>query len=653
MRVGVLALFLLAARAAIAAQPLHHDIVVTLDPTAGTVSVTDTVVIPQSGPVPIGLEGPFHRLSIKLNGESLATSRGASLVAKPKGGGPHRLHIAYAKDMSSPRAATGPEGIFLPPSARWLPVVGEGPFTYRLTLRMPSDQRGLVPGRLVDESVADGRYQAVFESETPSDGIVLVAGPYAVEERIHRGIRLRTYFHRDNAQLAAGYLESSARYLDLFGARIGAYPFSAFHVVSAPLPVGLGFPNFTYMGKRVLALPFIRHTSLGHEVLHSWWGNGVYTDYAAGNWSEGLTTYMADYAFAEARDAAKARDMRFRWLRDYAALPPDRDRPVVAFDFKRHDAAQVVGYHKVAFVFHMLRNRIGDPAFEAGLRRFWRGHKFRKAGWPDLKAAFAKESGQDLALFFDQWLHRKGAPTLAVEKVDVTPSGDGYRVGFSLLQDLSTYRLRVPVTVRTRSGETRTVVALQGRSRRTYIDVADVPLSLSVDPDYDVFRRLDPREAPPILRDVTLSADARAVVAAEGPAADHARALAARLLDTSSPVVDSEQVRGTSHPLLIVGVGDAPTQLLVALGLPEVPDAIAGRGTARVWAGRSRDRPYVVVAADDSAGLAALLRPLPHYKRRGYLVFEGARAVDVGNWPRSGGSLRVPIAPVDQDRAVR
>ena len=449
MRVGVLALFLLAARAAIAAQPLHHDIVVTLDPTAGTVSVTDTVVIPQSGPVPIGLEGPFHRLSIKLNGESLATSRGASLVAKPKGGGPHRLHIAYAKDMSSPRAATGPEGIFLPPSARWLPVVGEGPFTYRLTLRMPSDQRGLVPGRLVDESVADGRYQAVFESETPSDGIVLVAGPYAVEERIHRGIRLRTYFHRDNAQLAAGYLESSARYLDLFGARIGAYPFSAFHVVSAPLPVGLGFPNFTYMGKRVLALPFIRHTSLGHEVLHSWWGNGVYTDYAAGNWSEGLTTYMADYAFAEARDAAKARDMRFRWLRDYAALPPDRDRPVVAFDFKRHDAAQVVGYHKVAFVFHMLRNRIGDPAFEAGLRRFWRGHKFRKAGWPDLKAAFAKESGQDLALFFDQWLHRKGAPTLAVEKVDVTPSGDGYRVGFSLLQDLSTYRLRVPVTVRT------------------------------------------------------------------------------------------------------------------------------------------------------------------------------------------------------------
>jgi len=48
----------------------------------------------------------------------------------------------------------------------------------------------------------------------------------------------------------------------------------------------------------VVRLPFITETSLGHEVLHSWFGNSVEVDAGQGNWCEGLTTYLADQAFA-------------------------------------------------------------------------------------------------------------------------------------------------------------------------------------------------------------------------------------------------------------------------------------------------------------------------------------------------------------------
>ena len=99
----------------------------------------------------------------------------------------------------------------------------------------------------------------------------------------------------------------------------------------------------------------MRGRSLAHEVLHNWWGNGVYIDYESGNWAEGLTTYMADYALAEERGPGEALDMRLGWLRDFAALPEDRDIAVTAFRSKRHDASQVVGYGKVAFIFHMLK----------------------------------------------------------------------------------------------------------------------------------------------------------------------------------------------------------------------------------------------------------------------------------------------------------
>ena len=49
-----------------------------------------------------------------------------------------------------------------------------------------------------------------------------------------------------------------------------------------------GFPaTFTLLGRQVLKLPFIVKTSLGHEILHQWFGNSVYIDFVAGNWAEG------------------------------------------------------------------------------------------------------------------------------------------------------------------------------------------------------------------------------------------------------------------------------------------------------------------------------------------------------------------------------
>ena len=42
--------------------------------------------------------------------------------------------------------------------------------------------------------------------------------------------------------------------------------------------------SLTLLGPRVIRLPFIFKSSYPHEILHNWWGNGVYVDYASGNW---------------------------------------------------------------------------------------------------------------------------------------------------------------------------------------------------------------------------------------------------------------------------------------------------------------------------------------------------------------------------------
>ena len=62
----------------------------------------------------------------------------------------------------------------------------------------------------------------------------------------------------------------------------GPYPFPKFAIVENFFPTGYGFLSYTLLGGSVLKLPFIPETSLRHEIAHSWWGNGVLVDYAAG-----------------------------------------------------------------------------------------------------------------------------------------------------------------------------------------------------------------------------------------------------------------------------------------------------------------------------------------------------------------------------------
>jgi aminopeptidase N len=530
-------------------------------------------------------------------------------------------------------------GSFLPGGTGWYPEVETTTFTYRMSLDLPADQRGLVPGRLVDERVEAGRYRATFEFAHPAEGIDLVVGPYQVREEVRprahgASLRLRTYFHPEIADLAADYLAATGRYVEYYSRQIGEYPYSEFSVVSSPLPTGFGMPALTYLGSEVLRLPFIRDTSLRHEILHNWWGNGVYVDWDHGNWSEGLTTFLADYAAKEEAGDDAAREMRLAWLRDFAAVPPGQDTPVRQFTGRHHGTSQIVGYHKSAFLFFMLRDRLGRPAFDEGLRRFWQTWQFRRAGWTELQRAFGSASGQDLGAFFAEWLDRRGAPAVRIEQAKTERMGAASRVRLTLAQDEPVYDLRVPVVVTTMTGATPHILDLrQGRQEFT-LDVDAQPRSITLDPDYRLFRRLEPGEAPPILRDAIVNPATVTVILKGDP--DHVVAgqeLARRLLDYPPRAGDSEALPAHA-PLLVIGTPKVVDDFLGRHRLPARLEAFRDRGTAQVWTARDTGgRTVVVVSAENAAALRALHRPLPHYGRQSYLIFQGATVTDRGIWP--------------------
>jgi len=638
-------------------RTIHQELAVELNPAQRSLGVSAKIQITGSGVLKFRLAQNFVITGLVVDGKNTAPKRiGQQWRVDLNGNRHHEVTFSYRGSLTPPpkstspfgtvNAVSSPEGSFLPAGSGWHPSFDGHAFSYRLDVTVPEPQRAVAPGRLVLEQSSNDTYRAVFESEAPLHGVVLMAGPYRISERQHGKIKLRTYFHPEISDLSEDYLKTTAGYLDFYENWIGIYPYSAFHIVSGTLPVGLGYPGLTFMGKRVLALPFIRFSSLGHEVLHNWWGNAVDVNIRKGNWSEGLTTFMADYTYALRRSKKAAKAMRIAWLRDYAALPPARDRPVTTFVSRSHDAEQIIGYNKVAFIFHMLRQNIGQDAFDQGIRLFWQRHAMGTASWANLQSAFETSSGQNLEAFFAQWLNQSGAPKLILEHAVAR----GKTVSFNLRQATHGYGLNVPVDVVTRNGTERFDAPLkEGDNHLEYTAKAPV-LGLVIDPDFDVFRRLDQAETPPILRDVTLNSNTHTIILSKNrDITNSARLLAGRLLDGDPHAViagDGMQGALTDAPVLLIGKTATVAGFLKRHGLPTTPEEIRERGTARVWATRRNGQnstlwPLVVIEIDDLAALQALMRPLPHYRRQGYVVFQGSKGVAKGVPPAGQGPLSV------------
>lgn len=647
---------------AVAAQWPHYDLQVNLDPATRALSVRAVIDLPDAQPRTLRLAQHFRVTRALLDGKPLGVRRdatgatGGELVydARPRETTTHRIELDYEGTLESLidaehrdtlgalPAMAGARGSYLPAGSGWHPQLDGTMFTYRVTVRLPSGQRAVVPGHLVDEGDEAGGWRATFDFAQPIDGIELMAAPYAVSERRMRidarEVRLRTYFHPEIAELAAGYLDSVEAYVRRYDAAIGAYPFTEFSVVSSPLPTGFGMPGLTYLGIEVLRLPFIRATSLGHEVLHNWWGNGVYADYRSGNWAEGLTTFMADYAYKEDAGARAALDMRLDWLRDLAAVPVGQDMPLRAFTSRTHGTSQIVGYNKAAYVFFMLRDAIGERAFADALRALWSANRFTVASWDTLRTAFESASGRDLRAFFAQWLQRSGAPRVVLEGATATATG----VRVALRQAQPPYALEIPLRFESATGATTRVVTFDRERAQIEIDLPAPARVVALDPELRVLRALADNEAPPILRNVMVNPKTRLLVTAKAQDfSQAARALAAKLLDEPAQADAADDI---GAPLLAI-VDDASLDaLLLQRGLPAPPAEVTGKGSARVWVDRADSgRVVAIVAARDAAALQALERGLPHYGRQGWLVFEGGKAVQRGS--AAPAPQRVPVTP--------
>jgi aminopeptidase N len=223
-------------------------------------------------------------------------------------------------------------------------------------------------------------------------------------------------FPADSAFAIGGPFRRVGEIVDFYSRLIGPFPYPDLAHVEAHTVFG-GMENATaiFYNDSLYAARAMREDLVAHETAHQWFGDAVTGDDWHHVWlSEGFATYLAamwdEHASGPAAFAATMR----RAAGAYFAAP-ESDRPVL--DTAQRDLLSLLNrnsYQKGAWILHQLRGMIGDSAFVAGLRSYYRTYRDNTALSADFARSMSEAAGRDLEWYFRQWLTQPGYPVLAV-----------------------------------------------------------------------------------------------------------------------------------------------------------------------------------------------------------------------------------------------
>jgi hypothetical protein len=587
----------------------------------------------------------------------------------------------YARHFSGTAGIIFTDGIYLSAESFWYPRFNHEGVSFSLDVRLPDGWEAISQGERTHHARAGALTRIKWESPEPQEEIYLVGGRLTEYGRTEGTVQALVFLRTPEKELASGYLEATGRYLEMYRKLIGPYPYKKFALVENFWETGYGMPSFTLMGTKVIRLPFILYSSYPHEILHNWWGNSVYVDEKGGNWSEGLTTYLADYLIEEQKGAAvEYRRATLQKYRDYVGDPASgvantgKDFPLTEFRFRSSSLSEAVGYGKTLMFFHMLRQRLGDQGFIRALQKFYRTNLFNHAGFTDLRIAFSEVAGEDLGIEFNQWISRPGAPELRIRRAEAKPDGKDYRLTVVLeqVQPGPVYKLRLPVAISLEGQERayQTTMTMDQKRQEWSLPVPARPLRLDVDPEFDVFRRLDRSEVPPALT-LAFGAD-RVLVLLPARATEKIREGYRRLVESwRQPGADRLEIKLDSEMTVL------PSDRTVWLFgwenrfQPQIAGKTAADGVSFTDTGvQINGTPYLKnnhsvvlvathpmnpdlavawVATARVQAMPGLGQKLPHYGKYSYLVFEGdePRNIAKGQWPVVNSALSVAVKQWD------
>lgn len=561
----------------------------------------------------------------------------------------------YARGFSETKGTISDAGVYLAGSTYWIPTLTEPLFSFNLMVRLQSSWSVVSQGERIQNQI-DGDTRTVrYSCLNPTEEVYLVAANWTEYEQKAGDVLVQAFLRTPDSALANRYLDATAGYLNMYVDLVGPYPYTKFALVENFWETGYGMPSFTLLGEKIIRFPWILYTSYPHELLHNWWGNSVYVDFKKGNWCEGLTAYMADHLLKEqSGQGADYRRTTLQKFTDYVNV--ENDFPVLEFRSRNNSAEEAIGYGKSLMFNHMLRKRVGDENFINAYQSFYEDNIYKISTFDDIQASFQKYSEYDLETFFHEWLKRKGAPAIELSEVSVGRAGKEYKLSFTITQtqDEDVFNLDVPVAIYMENEVKLIEVSSYQRSNSYNFMFSSKPVKIEVDPQFDVFRKLDKKEVPPSFSQIFGSVSGTIILPKNSPMLVAYKILAETWKKT-------QEAQGKSLQILL----DEELETLPENGSAWVigfENKFANRFNIQKEYGSVLDQDqkelistltsegslvYAIPHPDDQSftlgfigtnveqAVPGLTRLLSHYGKYSYLGFEGERPNNVlkGNFP--------------------
>ncbi len=226
--------------------------------------------------------------------------------------------------------------------------------------------------------------------------------------------------HRTHLNLKERFLQSLKYGLEFYSQNYGAYPYETITLVDPPIKAlgagGMEYPTlFTTLGISFLpeGLRLPEMVTI-HEFGHGYWYGIVANNEFEEAWlDEGINTYseikamdkyygsdrsMIDLGCLKISDALQNR---------IQMIASERLDPVVkkSWEFNSGGSYALNVYQKAAVTLLTLENYLGEDVMARVMKAFYERWKFAHPKTDDFVAVAEKVSGQDLAWFFDQFLH--------------------------------------------------------------------------------------------------------------------------------------------------------------------------------------------------------------------------------------------------------
>jgi aminopeptidase N len=311
---------------------------------------------------------------------------------------------------------------------RWIPSHDHPSDASRAIITVGLNDATMEPlanGVPVQDSMANGFHRRTFLLRQPVPAYALFVGAAAFHHEqmgVVDGVAIDTYMYEQDKSVPLNYWTGLLGEMHYLSQRFGQYPFERFAVLEIPDPLG-GMEHATVVDVADWWIESDASSSQDgsiHEMIHHWWGDNARQRSWGEFWlNESMASYFTiDVYGAQTGPTAYQASMdlqKFYLFRSPVYYSDDTLHYQSATDDvpgQTTYASLNAPYVKGPWVWHMLRDSLGEDMFWKVVKAFYDASRFQKYDTALLLKTINQVSGKDYTQFFNEWVEQRGWPVM-------------------------------------------------------------------------------------------------------------------------------------------------------------------------------------------------------------------------------------------------